>query len=247
MKFDFLTVGSMTYSNVTVLGFNASDLYFTSDHGIRNVKLRLLGPDMQQKFNYNPVAAAKAEEQQAEDEKRYLANLAAQMTSEFNAVRDAKNARDQAFYAEAGLAEPATADSPIGKPAPALDFDTWVGTRPNMDGKFILVNIWSPKSPSCKKWIPPLNDLCKNLGGKMAVVGVTPATQADVMQLDPKIAFPCGIDSSAKFILAANVTTFPCVILLDPNHVIRYEGHPAALTEEILQKVLNQTPVQAAE
>lgn len=245
MKFDSLTIGSMTYSNVTVLGFNASDLYFTSDHGIRNVKLRLLSPDMQQKFNYDPAAAAKAEEQQAEDEKRYLANLAAQMTAEFNAVRDAKNARDQAFYAEAGLAEPATADSPIGKPAPALDFDSWVGTRPNTDGKFTLVDVWSPKSPSCKKWIPALNDLSKNLAAKMTVVGVTPATQADVMQMDPKVTFPCAIDSSAKFILGVNVTTFPCVILLDPNHVVRYEGHPAALTQEILEKVLNQASGQS--
>lgn len=239
-KLEFLTVGSMTYSNITVLGFNASDLYFTSDHGIRNVKLKLLSPDMQQKFNYDPAAAEQAEQQQAEDEKRYHENLAAQMASEYNAARDARDAKAQALYAEAGLADAATSDSLIGKPAPALDMPVWVGTKPFMDGKFVLINIWSPNSASCKKWIPALNDLYRNLAGdKISVVGVTPAPPADVAQTDPKVDFPCAIDSSATFITAVNVTTFPCVILLDPTHAIRYEGHPAALTADMLQKVLN--------
>ena len=247
IKLEYLTIGSMTYSNVTVLGFNASDLYFTSDHGIRNVKLRLLTSDMQQKFNYDPVAASQAEEQQAEDEKRYRDNLAAQIAAEYNAARDAREAKEQAIYAEAGLADPATGDSPIGKQAPAIDMDTWVGARPNMDGKFVIASIWSPKSASCRKWIPALNDLYKTFADKVVMVGVTPATQDEVTQADPRIDFPCAIDSSAKFINGLNVTTFPCVVLLDPNHVVRYQGHPAALTAEVLQKVLSQATEQSTE
>lgn len=247
IKLESLSAGSLTFSNVTVLGFNASDLYFTSDLGIRNVKLRLLDPDMQQKFHYDPVAAAKAEEQQAEDEKRYQDNLAAQLTAQYNAARDAKEAEAQAIYAQAGLADPATADSSIGRTAPALDMETWVGAKPNMDGKFVLVSVWSPKSPSCNKWIPALNALDKTLADKAVVVGVTSATRADVEQADPRPDFPCAIDSDSRFINGANVTTFPCVLLLDPDHVIRYHGHPAALTAEMLQKVLNQVAERSAE
>lgn len=39
-----LKVGATTYSNVTVVGFNATDLYLTHDHGISNVKLKYLSP-----------------------------------------------------------------------------------------------------------------------------------------------------------------------------------------------------------
>jgi hypothetical protein len=240
MKLEFLTVGSINYSNVTVLGYNASDLFFTSDHGIRNVKLRLLTPEMQQKFNYDPDQAALAEAQQAEDEKRYHDNLAAQIASEYNAARDAREAAAQAIYAEAGLADPVPGNSPIGKPMPDLDMEKWVGTKPVLTGKFAIISVWSPKSASCRKWIPALNDLNKNLSDKITVVGVTPATQAEVTQTDPRPDFPCGIDSDAKFIGAANVTSFPCVMLVDTNHVIRYEGHPSALTQEVLQNLFKK-------
>src|ERR1044071_8331265 len=51
IKFDSLAVGPDTYTNVTVLGANASDLFFTSDSGIKNVKLKYLSPELQKKFN----------------------------------------------------------------------------------------------------------------------------------------------------------------------------------------------------
>jgi hypothetical protein len=241
MKMESLAVGSMTYNNVTVLGVNASDLYFNSDHGIRNVKIRLLSPELQQQFHYDPVAAAQAEAQQAEDEKRYHENLAAQIKADYDAARDAREAKSQSPYAAAGLADAATTDSPIGKTAPDLDMQTWVGTKPVMEGKLIIVNIWSPRSASCRKWIPALNDLYRNFSAKVAVVGVTPAPPADIMQTNPKIEFPCAVDSDGKFITSANVTTFPCIMLLDTKRAIRFQGHPAALTPEILERILGQS------
>ena len=39
VKLDSLTVGSETYSNVTFLGANATDVYFTHSLGIANVNL----------------------------------------------------------------------------------------------------------------------------------------------------------------------------------------------------------------
>lgn len=247
IKLDSLTVGSMTYENVTVIGVNASDLYFTSNHGIRNVKLRLLSPELQQQFHYDPVAAQQAEDQQTQDEKRYHDNLAAQIKAEYSAARDAHEAKSQALYAEAGLADAATAESPIGKTAPSLDLQIWVGTKPIMDGKLTIVNIWSPRSASCRKWIPALNDLYRNFSGKVAVVGVTPAPAADVMQTNPKVEFPCAIDSDGKFITGANVTTFPCVMLLDANRAIRFQGHPAALTPEIIENILGKVAESSAQ
>jgi hypothetical protein len=246
-KMDSLTVGSMTYRNVTVIGVNASDLYFNSNHGIRNVKLRLLSPELQREFHYDEVAASQAEAQQAEDEKRYHENLAAQMKADYDTARDAQEAKSQALYAEAGLADAATTDSPIGKTAPDLDVQVWVGTKPVMEGKLTIVNIWSPKSASCRKWIPALNSLSRNNPGKVAVIGVTPAPPADVMQTNPKVEFPCAIDSDGKFITGVGVTTFPCIMLLDSKRVIRFQGHPAALTPEILENILGKVTETSAE
>ncbi len=72
------------------------------------------------------------------------------------------------------------------------------------------------------------------------MLGVTSASEADVNQSDPKPDFPVAIDSDRKFLNGAGVDTFPCVMLLDTNHVVRFEGHPAALTQEILQGIFKK-------
>src|SRR4029077_13045818 len=52
-KLDTLTVGSKTFTNVTVLGSSATDLYFTHGAGIGNVKLKYLSADLQKQFNFD--------------------------------------------------------------------------------------------------------------------------------------------------------------------------------------------------
>jgi hypothetical protein len=62
-KLPVLKVGTQTYSNVTVTEVTATDIYFISDKGLANAKLKDLDPVMQKYFHYDPAAAA-AEKQQ---------------------------------------------------------------------------------------------------------------------------------------------------------------------------------------
>jgi hypothetical protein len=235
VKLDSLTVGSVTYSNVTVFGANATDLFFTSDQGVSNAKLKFLSPDLQKEFNYNPASGDKAEEQQIADDKRFQEDLAASITAGLHAAQQATAAQIQAPYAEAGLSDPISADSPIGKPAPKLNFDKWAGSKPDLTGQLTIISAWSPKSASCRKWIPLLNDLHKTFAGKVEVVGVTTATEAEVAQADPKTDFPSALDPAGKFLTEARITTLPCVMLVDTNGLVRYLGHPAAVTTNTLE------------
>jgi hypothetical protein len=236
-----MTVGSTTYSNVTVFGANATDLFFSSDQGVSNVKLKFLSPELQQKFNYNSNAAAKFEQEQIANQKSYQENLAASLTAKVKADRDDREAQIQATYSEAGLADAVSDASPIGKPAPDLDFTNWFGVKPNLTGKFAIISVWSPKSVSSRKWIPTLNELHKTLAGKVEVLGVTTATEAEVSQSEPKTDFPSGIDPEGAFLTEAGITTLPCVLLVDTNNVVRYLGHPAAVTTNTLQGLFKNT------
>ncbi|HTQ50786.1 MAG TPA: hypothetical protein VMJ12_08740 [Candidatus Acidoferrales bacterium] len=56
-KLPVLTAGGETYSNVTVIKVSATDIYFISDKGLANTKLKNLSPAWQQHFHYNPAAA----------------------------------------------------------------------------------------------------------------------------------------------------------------------------------------------
>jgi hypothetical protein len=235
---DFMTVGSTTYSNVTIFGANATDLFFTSDLGMSNVKLQFLSPELQREFNYNPTTAERIEQQRSDDDKRFQQNLAEALSARLQASHETEETQIRAHYSEAGLSDPVSDDSPIDKTAPELNFENWVGQPPNLTGKFAVISVWSPKSAACRKWIPQLNDLHKIFAGKIEVLGVTTASEADVQQSDPKIDFACALDPDGKFLKAAGVTSLPCVLLVDTNGTVRYEGHPAAVSTNTLQMLL---------
>ncbi len=235
VKLDSMTVGSVTYSNVTIFGANATDLFFKSDHGVSNVKLRYLSPDLQKQFNYNPTSADQAEQQQIQDDKLFQQDLAAGLTDAVRAQNQASAAQNRARYSAAGLGDPVSDDSVLGKPLSQLDSVKWLGPKPDLTGKFAIISVWSPKSASSRKWIPQLNDLHKALAGKVEMVGVTTATADEVADADPKLDFPCALDPNGKFLRAAHVQSLPCVLLVDTNDMVCYEGHPAAVTTNSLQ------------
>jgi hypothetical protein len=60
-KLPVLKVGQHTYSHVTVTKVTATDVFFISDQGMANAKLKNLEPAMQKHFHYDPAAAAAAE------------------------------------------------------------------------------------------------------------------------------------------------------------------------------------------
>ncbi|HUR45407.1 MAG TPA: hypothetical protein VMZ27_05950 [Candidatus Saccharimonadales bacterium] len=62
-KLPTLRVGTVLYSNVTVMKVTATDVYFTFNSGMANAKLKNLDPVMQKHFNYD---AAKVEALAAE-------------------------------------------------------------------------------------------------------------------------------------------------------------------------------------
>src|SRR5947209_13367215 len=78
LKLDTLKIGSTTYSNVTILGANATDLYFRHSLGFGNVKLKYVGPALQKRFDFDPKAAAEAEKRQNEQDILYQSTLAVQ-------------------------------------------------------------------------------------------------------------------------------------------------------------------------
>jgi hypothetical protein len=54
----------------------------------------------------------------------------------------------------------------------------------------------------------------------------------------PKLEFPAGIDSKGRLSALLGITSVPSVLLLDPKGVIRYEGHPSAVTEKKLEHLM---------
>jgi thiol-disulfide isomerase/thioredoxin len=242
LKLDSLSVGPNTYSNVTILGANVTDLYFTHARGIANVKLKYLSPELRKQFNYDPKAAAEAEKQQIEADLRYQTDEA---TTFFNhGQKGTESPGKHPVSSEDSLADPISERSLLGRPAPTVDPDRWLGEKPNLEGKFVLIDFWAPWSVPCRKVIPDLNALQKQFRDKLVVVGWTSegtATNAS----DMKMEFPSAVDSKSKLTASAGVTSVPCVLLVDDKGIVRYQGHPGAITYKKLVALIDKDDAPA--
>jgi thiol-disulfide isomerase/thioredoxin len=240
-KLDFLKIGSVTYSNVTVLGANATDIYFTHDKGMSNVKLKYLGSDLQKRFNYDPKTAADAEKKQADLDAQYQEGLASKLQAAVQAEQAARTAREAQHTYEESLADSISDESFLGKPGPAFSVEKWIGDEPVLEGKFVLLVFWAPWSIPCRKAIPELNALQKKFADNLVVVGVSSVSQAETSNMtDPRIDFASAVDTKRKMSESAGVTSIPAVLLLDPKRRVLYEGHPGAVTEKKLQALLSR-------
>jgi cytochrome c biogenesis protein CcmG/thiol:disulfide interchange protein DsbE len=237
IKFDYLKVGSQTFSNVTVVNMNATDVYFTHDKGMSNVKLKYLEPEAQKKLEYDPKAADAAEKEHMQEDTKFKNSLAGQVaTPKKGAVAEKR------VTSEDSLADPISENSPLGKTAPDFSIDKWLGEKPDVKDKFVLLSFWATWSIPSKKAIPQLSALQKKFGQKLAVIAVATELQDDVEAMtDPKIDFASGVDTRGKSRFAFNITAIPSVVLIDPKGVVLYQGHPAALNEKQLEAILSKS------
>ena len=242
-KLDRLVVGVRTYTNVTIVGVNTTDLFFTYDQGMSNAKLKFLEPAVQERFHFDPQAASAAEQKQIEEEARYIAAMSARMAADIAAQAEKAivTAKKAAATYEESLIDPYMDTSCLGKPAPAIEVEKWLDEKPVLEGKFVLIDFWAPWSFASRKSIPALNDLQKKFAGRVVVVGLTSDSEKEIQEMPgTKIAFASGIDAQAKMVGALGVATIPCLVLVDPKGVVRYIGHPAAIGDATLAALLGK-------
>ena len=239
IKLEQMQVGSRIYKKVSVLGFNATDVYFTHSKGISNAKLKNLDDELKKLFNYDPKAGEIAERQQYADNEEF--NKQVVVTIEHNSIAASVLARRKKMTTEENLADPLSENSPIGKAMPELKVERWIGGKPEVREHFQLIYLWAPWSAASKKFLPDVSALQGKFTKDVVFFGLVseaandPETDAGV-----KAEFPTAIDSTEGFIGALGVTSVPQVVLVDPKGNVRYIGHPAALTEKRLQEIVGK-------
>jgi cytochrome c biogenesis protein CcmG, thiol:disulfide interchange protein DsbE len=237
LKFQKLEACGSVFRNVNVLSYNTTHVYFTHDGGITSLKLKYLAPKLHARFDYDPLLAAEAEKRQAEDDVRYQESVISNMVAQ--AKQAALAARRAAATSEDNLADSVSNLSLLGKPAPAIKGEKWLGEKPAFEGKAALVAFWAPWSIPCRKYIPELDRLQKKFTGKLAVVGVACESEAEIAAMaEPKVDFPSVLDPKAELGATVGVTSIPYVMLVDPKGVVRYQGHPTAITEKQVESLL---------
>jgi cytochrome c biogenesis protein CcmG, thiol:disulfide interchange protein DsbE len=233
-----LKVNGDVYSNVTVTTVTATDIFFTHANGVGNAKLKNLAPELQQHFHYDAAKSAQIEKQQATNNILYH-QYALSVKPPPAVQEDAPSAApgdDDDFVAPKLYAR-----SVRGQVAPLFAVEKWLTPAPDIKGKFVLIDYWATWCGPCRRSIPQLNHFYEKYRDRLVVIGITDETEEAVRRMtDPHIEYAVAIDPQARMMKALEITGIPHCILMDPNHIVRYEGMPGFLDDAKLEHFLDK-------
>jgi thiol-disulfide isomerase/thioredoxin len=128
-----------------------------------------------------------------------------------------------------------------GAQLPALALN-YLGKRPELAGKPLLVEFWATWCPPCRKSIPHLNEIYSKYKGKgLQIVGITDEDEATVQKFLKQIPmdYNVAINTPGSTFEQFGVTAIPTAFLVNKSGKIVWTGHPMELSESEIQSVLN--------
>ena len=131
----------------------------------------------------------------------------------------------------------------LGRKAPEIIVEEWVTVKPQMKGKWLLVDFWTTWCSPCVRSIPELNRFHELFGEQMVVIGLSSEKRSTVERMKkPVINYCHGVDPQGRTKKAFGIKGIPHVVIIDPRGVVRWEGHPLLpgfkLTDEVIAGLL---------
>ena len=188
--------------------------------------------------------------------------------AETEATAEAAEPEETAAPAETEAAEepqvPEESEAPEDADAfPAPDFelsDQYGQTRRLSDyrGKVVFLNFWATWCPPCRAEMPDIQKLYEKYGPPeeaevviLAVAspghsGETDAAGVAAFLEENGYTYPVVMDESGDLLLEYYITAFPTTFMIDPAGNI-YGYVPGAMSEEIMQSIIDQTVEDTAE
>jgi thiol-disulfide isomerase/thioredoxin len=139
-----------------------------------------------------------------------------------------------------GAALGAATKSMVGQQVPELRLD-YVGQKPEVKGKPVILEFWATWCGPCRTSIPHLNEVHKKYKDKgLVIIGVTDEDNQTIRKFTKEVPmdYTPATDRNGKLGKDFGVTGIPHAVLADKTGKIVWEGHPMRLTDAEIEKAL---------
>jgi|GEM_PF-840703 len=137
----------------------------------------------------------------------------------------------------------------LGKTAPEWDIEEWVGADlgsiGDLKGKPVMLVFWATWCPHCRKAMPSIEEKYnKYKDDGLVVVGITRNSRGQTTDKvreylsENGYTIPIAVDPGSTS-RSYGVSGIPAAALVDRAGNVVFRNHPAQITDELLQKVLN--------
>lgn len=156
--------------------------------------------------------------------------------------------RETSFPRDTG--NPRGANDLRGQKGPKIEIGQWVSNAPrSLADKVVVVEFWATWCGPCIAGIPHLNELQKAMGSRGVIVGISDedlsTVQNFVRQREMNYAIAC--DPERKMRNVVGNRGIPHCIVMCPEGIVRWQGHPAALSRETLLQIADASGIGAAD
>jgi len=133
----------------------------------------------------------------------------------------------------------------LNKKAPNLVYGKWISEKPELEGKFILIDFWATTCSPCRANIPELNSIQERFKEKLVVIGLSFEAENKIKQMKtPIIKYSLSTDIHFNTLREMKLRNIPYVLLIDPSGYVRWEGLPIyikhRLTEKVISDIINK-------
>lgn len=130
------------------------------------------------------------------------------------------------------------------KKGPDLVVQKYLGSEPDTTGKVVMVEFWATWCGPCIRGIPHLNSLANSFPDDLVIIGVSDEDEGKVNSFrsnrqNPRFEYPVAIDPQRRMINTVGNRGIPHCIVMSSDGIVRWQGHPAALTRATMEAIVD--------
>jgi len=125
----------------------------------------------------------------------------------------------------------------VGQKTPNLVIEKWISPVPQLQGKFIVIDFWATWCGPCRVSIPHMNTLAAKYAEKIVVIGLSKETESAIRAFKG-MEYYSAIDTRGRLQATVGVRGIPNVMIIDPQGIVCWQGHPTNLSESVIDKLI---------
>ncbi|MFO0874184.1 MAG: TlpA disulfide reductase family protein [Phycisphaerales bacterium] len=132
-----------------------------------------------------------------------------------------------------------------GKSGPAFAVADWVTDQASPQGRLLLVDFFATWCGPCMAAVPHMNELAAKFGRDVCIIGLSDESKGQVQQGLLKrnmkannFRYSLAVDPNARMKNAFGITAIPHCVIMSPDGIVRWQGHPTELTESVMQSLV---------
>jgi thiol-disulfide isomerase/thioredoxin len=132
-----------------------------------------------------------------------------------------------------------------GQKAPDFSVAEWITKKPKLEGKVVVIDFWATWCGPCVQAIPHMNELATKFGDKVCCIGISDESQKDFEEGLKKrklkadsFEYNLALDPTRKMSTPIAIRGIPHCIVMSKDWTVRWQGHPASLSPEILEQIV---------